>query len=243
MSPDQRREFTLGWLNWLGAESLGVLVAILNLIWVPIVAFVGIAIPDKILTLPILAAFAVSLLHFIALYRARVAIPPGQALAAMFAAMSMQWTVARAVGFGLIKDHLPFVRTAKGGVSRRPQSFPAFNEALLGVLLVVGAIVVFATNFERVREINLFAFVLLVQSLPFLAATALAAFEHTRFNSFAFWYDLESQLSTPLHAPATEAPLGGIARSESGIAQAAVTHASIAHSEQRIDAPQQIAAQ
>jgi len=66
--PDQRREFALGWLNWLGAESLGVLVAILNLIWVPIVAFAGIAVPDKILTLPIAAAFIVSLLHFMILY-------------------------------------------------------------------------------------------------------------------------------------------------------------------------------
>jgi hypothetical protein len=81
-----------------------------------------------------------------------------------------------------------------------------------------------------------------VQSLPFLAAAALAAFEHTRFNSFAFWYDLESQLSTPLHAPAADAPLGGISRSES-LSQTAIVHASVAHSEQRIDAPQQIAAQ
>ena len=32
LSPDQKREFSLGWLNWLGAESLGVVVAILNLI-------------------------------------------------------------------------------------------------------------------------------------------------------------------------------------------------------------------
>ena len=75
LSPDQRREFALGWLNWLGAESLGVLVAILNLIWVPIVAFADIAIPDKILTLPIIAAFVVSLVHFVALYRLRV---PGE---------------------------------------------------------------------------------------------------------------------------------------------------------------------
>ncbi len=187
----------------------------------------------------------VSLAHVVALYRARVAIPPGQALAAMFAAMSMQWTVARAVGFGLIKDHLPFVRTAKGGVGRKSQSFPAFNEALLGGLLVIGAVVVFATNFERVREINLYAFVLLVQSLPFLAATVLAAFEHTRFNSFAFWYDLETQLSTqrPATPAPSEAPLAGIARSEGGIAQAAIAHASVVHAEQRIDAPQQMIVQ
>src|SRR5262249_11308095 len=58
LSPVQKREFALGWLNWLGAESIGVVVAILNLIWVPVVAFVGIAIPDKVLTLPIMAAFA-----------------------------------------------------------------------------------------------------------------------------------------------------------------------------------------
>ena len=72
LTPDQRREFSLGWLNWLGAESLGVVVAILNLIWVPIVAFADIAIPDKILTLPIIASFVVSLVHFLALYRLRV---------------------------------------------------------------------------------------------------------------------------------------------------------------------------
>jgi hypothetical protein len=30
LTPDQRREFSLGWLNWLGAESLGVVVAILK---------------------------------------------------------------------------------------------------------------------------------------------------------------------------------------------------------------------
>ena len=64
--PDPRAEarIRLGWLNWLGAEAIGVAVAILNLVWVPVVAFAGIAIPDKILTIPILAAFAVSLVAF-----------------------------------------------------------------------------------------------------------------------------------------------------------------------------------
>jgi cellulose synthase/poly-beta-1,6-N-acetylglucosamine synthase-like glycosyltransferase/exo-beta-1,3-glucanase (GH17 family) len=187
LTTEQRQTFTMGWLNWLGAESIGVVVALLNLVWVPVVAFVGIAIPDKILTLPIIAAFAVSVLHFVALYRARVAIPPRQALGAMFAAMSMQWTVARAVGFGLIQDHLPFVRTAKGGVARTRNAFPAFNEAVVGCLLIIGAICVVATNTTHVREVNLFAAVLVIQSLPFLAAAGLAAFEYTRFNRFAYW--------------------------------------------------------
>src|SRR5713101_6156294 len=66
LAREQKREFALGWLNWLGAESIGVVVALLDLVWVPVVAFAGIAIPDKVLTIPIIAAFAVSLLHFVA---------------------------------------------------------------------------------------------------------------------------------------------------------------------------------
>jgi len=202
LTRDQKREFAIGWLNWLGAESVGVAVAILNLIWVPVVAFVGIAIPDKVLTLPIIAAFAVSVAHFVTLYRRRVTISPGQMAAAMFAAMAMQWTVARAVAYGLVTEHLPFVRTAKGGHARRQRViFPALYEALMGALLIAGAVVVLATNHENVREIDLFGDVLIVQSLPFLAAAALALFEETRLNDFAFWKDAEARLVGALGLP------------------------------------------
>ena len=37
LTREQKREFALGWLNWLGAESIGVAVAILNILWVPVV--------------------------------------------------------------------------------------------------------------------------------------------------------------------------------------------------------------
>jgi cellulose synthase/poly-beta-1,6-N-acetylglucosamine synthase-like glycosyltransferase/exo-beta-1,3-glucanase (GH17 family) len=187
LSPDQKREFSLGWLNWLGAESLGVLVALLNIVWVPIVAFADIAIPDKILTLPIIAAFVVSLVHFLALYRLRVPVKAGQMLGAMFAAMSVQWTVSRAVANGLITEHLPFNRTSKGGLSRMSVEFQAFWEAVIGVLLWVGAAVLVMTNTKEVREINVFAGVLILQSLPFLSAVAIALLENSRINSFAFW--------------------------------------------------------
>ena len=188
LSPQQRREFSLGWLNWLGAESIGVLVAILNLIWVPIVAFADIAIPDKILTLPIIASFVVSLVHFMVLYRLRVPVKWGQMLGAMVAAMSVQWTVSRAVANGLITEHLAFARTSKGGLSRMSIEFQAFWEAVIGVLLLVGAAVLVATNsFKEVREIYIFAGVLVLQSLPFLAAVAIAILENSRINSFEFW--------------------------------------------------------
>jgi cellulose synthase/poly-beta-1,6-N-acetylglucosamine synthase-like glycosyltransferase/exo-beta-1,3-glucanase (GH17 family) len=188
LTPDQRREFALGWLNWLGAESLGVLVAILNLIWVPIVAFADIAIPDRILTLPIIAAFVVSLVHFVVLYRLRVPVKVGQMLGAMIAAMSVQWTVSRAVANGLITDHLAFTRTSKGGFSLMSVEFQAFWEAVIGVLLLAGATVLVVTNnAKQIREIYIFAGVLVLESLPFLSAVAIAILENSRLNAFSFW--------------------------------------------------------
>jgi exo-beta-1,3-glucanase (GH17 family)/cellulose synthase/poly-beta-1,6-N-acetylglucosamine synthase-like glycosyltransferase len=203
LTRNQKREFALGWLVWLGAETLGVTVAILNLLWTPVVVFAGIAIPDKILTLPILAVFGVSLLHFAALYRKRVAIPPGRAFGAVFAALSVQWTVALAVTTALVRDRLPFARTAKGGAGTRPHQFEAFWEALLGALLLVAAVLVLMTNYERVRELNVFAAVLVLQSLPFLAAVAIALLERSRLNAFATWRALEARISGLLpHRPA-----------------------------------------
>ena len=185
LTRDQKREFLLGWLNWLGAESLGVVVALLNIVWVPFVAFLDIAVPDRVLTLPILVSFAVSVAHFVSLYRLRVAISPRQLFGAVFAAMSVQWTVASAVGQGLIKDHLAFNVTAKGG-ARRVTDYHATWETAIAGLLILGAIVLYETNYKQVREIYLFAIVLLVQALPFLAAAGLAAIERTRLNDYAY---------------------------------------------------------
>src|SRR5262249_33868749 len=205
LTPEQKREFAVGWLNWLGAESIGVAVAILNLVWVPVVAFAGIAIPDKVLTIPILAAFAVTFAHFVALYRLRVAVPRGQMIGAVIAAMAVQWTVARAVGCGVWEETLPFMRTAKGGATRKGSDFPAFWEAGLGALLLVGALVVVATNYKQIRELNIFALVLVVQSLPFLAAVAMAVLEGSRFNEFAYWRTVEATVAAKLPQPAAVA--------------------------------------
>jgi hypothetical protein len=159
-----------------------------------VVVFAGIAIPDMILTVPIIAAFAVAVVHFIALYRLRVPITFGQSLGSVFAAMAMQWTVARAVSDGLVKDRLPFARTAKGGRTHAFQEFEAFWEAIIGSLLVAGAILVIMTNYEAVRELNWFAAVLIIQSLPFLSAVGIALLERTRVNEFAFWRSVEGRI-------------------------------------------------
>jgi exo-beta-1,3-glucanase (GH17 family)/cellulose synthase/poly-beta-1,6-N-acetylglucosamine synthase-like glycosyltransferase len=187
LTPQQRSQYLFGWLTWLGAESLGVLIAILNLIWMPLVAFLGIAVPEAVLTLPVLATFAVMLVHFMVLYRARVQAPIFASLGAALSAMALQLTVGGAVADGVIKDRLPFVRTAKGGASRWSEAFPAVWEAVLGGLLVLGSLTLHFTNEQRVYEISVFSAVLFVQSLPFLAAVALALIERSPLNAFATW--------------------------------------------------------
>jgi len=202
LSPDQKREFAFGWLNWFGAECIAVAAALLNLVFVPFIAFDVVAIPDGVLTLPIVAAFLVSLTHFGFAYRLRVAVPFWHMVAATFVFMSVQWTVASAAAKAAIsRNDRHFHRTPKGANGRRQYRFPALSEAVLGGLLVAGAIVLFATNIYRVFEVDVFAAILLMQSLPFLSAVALAALEGTRPNSFDYWRGIEARIAGLRQAP------------------------------------------
>jgi cellulose synthase/poly-beta-1,6-N-acetylglucosamine synthase-like glycosyltransferase/exo-beta-1,3-glucanase (GH17 family) len=175
---NQKREFAFGWLSWFGSEIVAVAAALLNLIWLPFVVFQVVAIPDPLLLLPSIAAFLVSLVHFISAYRTRVAVPYRQMLGAMVVFMSVQWTVASAA----FKAAFParetyFHRTRKGGSGIAHARFAAIPEAVLGALLLAGGLTVFATNIYRLLEIDLFGAILIIQSLPFLSAVAVAGLE------------------------------------------------------------------
>jgi glucan 1,3-beta-glucosidase len=65
------------------------------------------------------------------------------------------------------------------------------------------------TNYKQIHEINIFALVLVVQSLPFLAAVALGAIEGSRFNEFAFWRMVEGKVlgRLPRPTPVADAPV------------------------------------
>ena len=175
---NQKREFVFGWLSWFGSEIVAVAAALLNLIWLPFVVFQVVAIPDPLLLLPSIAAFLVSMLHFVSAYRTRVAVPYSQMLGAMVVFMSVQWAVASAA----FKAAFParetyFHRTRKGGTGIAHARFPAIPEAFLGLLLVTGGITAFVTNIYRLLEIDLFGAILIIQSLPFLSAVAVAGLE------------------------------------------------------------------
>jgi hypothetical protein len=103
---------------------------------------------------------------------------------------------------------LPFVRTAKGG-AHWGQAFPAFWEGMLGGLLVLGAVTLHLTNEQSVREISIFSAVLLVQSLPFLAAVGLALIERSQLNEFATWRGFATLSTNHPRLPRGPAPPAG----------------------------------
>jgi hypothetical protein len=70
------------------------------------------------------------------------------------------------------------------------------------MLLVAGALTVVLTNYKHIDELYIFAVVLVVQSLPFLAAVGMAGLEGSRFDEFAYWRGIEAKIATELARPA-----------------------------------------
>jgi hypothetical protein len=76
----------------------------------------------------------------------------------------------------------------------------------MAALLLIGAVFVVMTNHKQIFELNIFAAVLIVQSLPFIAAGLIAAVEGTRFNEFAYWRRVEAKVAETLPRPAADVP-------------------------------------
>jgi hypothetical protein len=94
------------------------------------------------------------------------------------------------------------------------ERFPAFWEATFGLLLVGSSLLLQVTNVTQAQAISIFSFVLLVQSLPFLAAVMVTLFERSSLNDFATWRRLASVAS---YRPRGRAPTPGATGGEGNI--------------------------
>ncbi|MDD3342404.1 MAG: glycosyltransferase [Sulfurospirillaceae bacterium] len=168
----QKYHFVAGWFFWL-SDAFGALTAFLNIFWVPFIIFVGVTIPTLPLTLPILVAFLVNILHAFILYHTRVKMSVRETMLSAIASMSLQLVIFKAVYDGFVKDGLPFKRTEKGGNTKKVQANPIKYEIILATLLSISFFALYFTNFTRITEIYVFAFTLLVQSIPYYSAIIL----------------------------------------------------------------------
>ncbi len=173
LTPFQKYHFVAGWFFWL-SDAFGAIMAFLNIIWVPVIILVGVTIPTIALTVPILIAFLVNILHAFILYKTRVKINFTKSLLSAIAAMSLQLIIFKAVFDGFIKDGLPFKRTEKGGNSNKSRESPVKYEMILAILLLLSAVALFISNSKNgIIEVYLFAITLVIQSIPYVSAIIL----------------------------------------------------------------------
>ncbi|MGZ8216928.1 glycosyltransferase [Methylomagnum sp.] len=177
LTRQQKYHFVTGWAYWF-SDAVGCAISFLNLIWVPLIILAELAFPAVSLTVPVLTAVVVNIIHAWALYVRRVRIPKRQIAGAALAAMSLQYTVGRAVIEGMITDNLAFKVTEKGGAAKKKKADkPAQTETVMGLLLLSGAIWLWLANQFSVYEQSLFALTVLIQSIPFLCTTAMSLIE------------------------------------------------------------------
>lgn len=171
LTPEQKKKFVAGWFFWL-SDAMGPVMAVMNIIWVPVIIFIGVTIPTIPLTIPIITAFLVNVLHTLILYRTNVKTSLRNTLLSSIASMSLQLIIFKAVFDGFVKDGLPFKRTDKGGAKTKKSksSSPIKYELILGSLLLISFFALIYTNKSGIVEIYVFAITILIQSIPYISA-------------------------------------------------------------------------
>lgn len=150
--------------------------AVMNIIWVPVIIFVGVTIPTIPLTIPIITAFLVNVLHTFILYRSKVKASFKQIVLSSIASMSLQLIIFKAVFDGFIKDGLPFKRTQKGGKAKKGSS-PIKYEMIFAILLLTAFVSLIYTNKSGIIEIYVFATTIFIQAIPYISAIIMRILE------------------------------------------------------------------
>jgi cellulose synthase/poly-beta-1,6-N-acetylglucosamine synthase-like glycosyltransferase/exo-beta-1,3-glucanase (GH17 family) len=128
--------------------------------------------PPEAFVVPTLALFVFKLIYSFALYATRVDCTVRQSIGAAFAGLSLTYTVGKAVIYGLLTNKLPFIRTPKmdSRATLGRAIAMARDEAAIAVALLVAATAVWMGKGAIDPEARLWAVLLVVQSLPYLAA-------------------------------------------------------------------------
>lgn len=176
LAPRQRLRYAAGWLPWIG-DGIGILFACLSVVWTALALLVPnyIELPEPILFLPPLVAFAGRSLIAYALHRGRVPCRPLDSLGAALAGIALAPTIGRAVLHAVLYPDAPFRRTPKG--MRRHGPAAALRAVLFEALLaasLLGAAVLTVWLQRDEPTTALWAGALAIQAVPPLLAVGLA---------------------------------------------------------------------
>ncbi len=177
LSSGQRYHFVAGWLPWI-ADGMNIFFTVGALMWSAAMIIVPNRVdpPLLIFAIPPLALFLFKLGKILFLYRRAVGVNLRDATAAAVAGLALSHTIAKAVLFGFVTRSIPFFRTPK--MRSNHGLFKALAEAreevFIMLLLWGAALGITLTQPHPGLDVAFWVGMLLVQSLPYLAALVMA---------------------------------------------------------------------
>ena len=173
----QRYHFIAGWLPWI-SDSLNLIINAAALVWTTCMVVFPERFDPPLLMFAIfpLSMFVFKLLKLSFLYIKRVKATPRQSIGAAIAGLSLSHTISLAVLTGLFKSDIGFFRTPKmASHSAVLTALSHVREELLFMLaLWLGAWAVRITQDSSSLDVNIWALMLLVQSIPYAAAVLMS---------------------------------------------------------------------
>jgi len=173
----QRYHFIAGWLPWM-ADSLNMMFTLAAIIWSIAMIYYPTRIDPPLIILSgmPLTLFVFKVAKMIYLYRTRIGATAGQTLAAALAGLSLSHTISLAVVQGFFTNSKPFFRTPKQANTHAlfRALFTAREEGLIMSVLWLSATGVILKQGSDTADLMVWVFVLLVQSIPYLASVVMS---------------------------------------------------------------------
>ncbi|MCQ4270812.1 glycosyltransferase [Pseudomonas kuykendallii] len=173
----QRYHFIAGWLPWV-ADGMNIFFTLGALLWSAAMIIVPTRVdpPLLIFALPPLALFFFKVGKIIFLYRRAVGVNLKDAFCAAVAGLALSHTIAKAVLYGFFTKSIPFFRTPKMASNHGilVALAEAREEVFVMLLLWGAALGIAIVQGLPSNDVKFWVAMLLVQSLPYLAALIMA---------------------------------------------------------------------
>jgi len=173
LSAGQKYHFITGWLPWF-ADAFYLLFTVLSVFWTLglVLAPRTFDFPLSIFVMPTVGVFVAKLVHHLVLYSTRVKCNMRQRVGAAIAGMGLTYSIGRAIWQGIFTKSIPFLRTPK--MADKATWTHAFlmarDETILMLSQWASAALILSVKGWHDLDARLWALVLMVQSLPYLAA-------------------------------------------------------------------------
>ena len=173
LTPGQKYHFITGWLPWF-ADAFYLLFTVLSVVWTFGLVFSprSFDFPLAIFVMPTVGVFVAKLVHHLFLYSTRVKCNWRQRVGAAIAGMGLTYYIGRAMWQGVFTKTIPFLRTPKceNKAAWTAGFMMASEETVLMLSQWISAALILGAKGWGDLDARMWALVLTVQSIPYLAA-------------------------------------------------------------------------